>query len=148
MGGNSRGQLGTGNNTNVTTPVQVLTDVKDVDAGAEHTLVLTTSGRLLATGYNNRGQIADEDSVERNTFHTVDKNVVDINCGRSHSLYRKEDGTLWGMGLNVNGILGNSTGADVVIPIKIAEGVKAVFNGNYHSFFFLLYLINQIDNNF
>ena len=40
-------------------PVQVATDVSEVEVGEYHTLYLKTDGSLWATGLNNSGQLGD-----------------------------------------------------------------------------------------
>ena len=56
-GGNDYGQLGLGDTTNISSPVQVghLTDWNEVSAGYDHILSIKTDGTLWAWGRNDYG---------------------------------------------------------------------------------------------
>ena len=62
-GGNSSGQLGTGNNQNSAVPSSVQipsgTFITAIAAGDNHSLALTSTGRVLAWGDNGSGQLGN-----------------------------------------------------------------------------------------
>ena len=84
-GGNSLGQLGTGDNTNRSNFVQVLTNVKSVGAGRFHTLVLKNDGTVWATGFNSRGQLGTGDITNRYSFVQVASNAKAVASGNLHN---------------------------------------------------------------
>src|SRR5699024_1338403 len=60
-GNNSFGQLGIGNSTHSTVPVQVKVPkglvIKSIACGMNHTLLLTANGEIFAMGRNEWGQL-------------------------------------------------------------------------------------------
>ena len=58
-GFNGNGQLGTGNTTGQTSPVQVATGGVAVAAGYLHSVVVKGDGTVVAAGYNNHGQLGN-----------------------------------------------------------------------------------------
>ncbi|GJN04672.1 hypothetical protein PR202_ga22237 [Eleusine coracana subsp. coracana] len=69
--------------------------------GGAHTLFLTQSGRVFATGLNDFGQLGIGSSVT----HTLEK-IVEIAAGNHHSCAVTEDGKLFIWGRNSSGQLG------------------------------------------
>jgi alpha-tubulin suppressor-like RCC1 family protein len=68
-GRNADGQLGLGDTTNRSSPVQVgsLTDWKTVVGGFDHTLVLKTDGTIWVWGRNTEGQLGLGDTTNRSS---------------------------------------------------------------------------------
>jgi hypothetical protein len=138
VGYNPYGGLGTGNATNYTTyqavngawsgKVAKVVFSGNAFSTSGSTYILTTDGRLYASGYNSVGQLGVGDTNNRNTFTEVLRNtngakVVDVHAfGFSNSEYGAyitlDDGTMMATGANNYG----ATGGDV-----------QVF-GNKHSF--------------
>jgi alpha-tubulin suppressor-like RCC1 family protein len=138
MGYNGNGQLGTGDNTNRHSPVEIVAgNVTAVAAGLSHSLFTKSDGSLWAMGVNNYGQLGDNTTVERNTPEQVQFNgVIAVAAGSFHSLFIKSDGSLWGMGLNGAGQLGTGDNTDRHLPaLIVASNVVAVAAGAYHSLF-------------
>ena len=104
-GRNDKYQLGVGNNININTPVQIMTDVADVSAGYEHTLVLKTNGDVYGFGDNTYGQLAS-DGTSIHTPVKVYSNAVSIGTGDYHSLVIDNLNSLYTTGKNDNGQLG------------------------------------------
>ena len=107
-GNNPNGQLGLGDTSDRTSPVQVgsLTDWSEVAACGAFSLAVKTDGTLWAWGRNNVGQLGDGSSTDRsspvqigsltNWFH-----IVPYGGGELRSLAVKTDGTLWFWGRSV-----------------------------------------------
>ncbi len=128
VGNNSNGQLGDNTTANKLIPVAVLTAegrpmtaVKQVSAGAKHTMILKENGDLWAVGNNSNGQLGDGSTTDQWTPVAVmideDRpmtNVAQVSAGGSHTIIVKKDGSLWAVGKNKFGQLGaGNEGAQV-----------------------------------
>lgn len=105
-GANSQYTLGTGNNTPVTTPTLLLSNIKDVWLGVNDALALTNDGKILCCGI---GTLFDSANVQRASWTDVSSyfssigiaNIkkIDINAGclavldTSNRLYASGDNT-------------------------------------------------------
>ena len=107
--------------------------VKQVEAGAAHTLVLKTDGTLWATGANNDGQLGDGTKLPTTTFKQVLTGVKGIAAGQFHSLAIKTDGTLWVAGDNAQGQLGDGTTTDAAAFKQVLANVAQADAGNIHT---------------
>ena len=76
-GFNTYGQLGIGNTTNQSSPVQIgnLHDWLTASCGGVHTLVLKADSTLWAFGYNFTGELGDSTTIQSN---------VPIQIGQNH----------------------------------------------------------------
>jgi RHS repeat-associated protein len=134
-GNNSYGQLGTGNTTSSTTPIQVngLSGASGVAAGDYHSLSLKGDGTVWAWGYNAYGQLGN--GTTSNSTKPVQvsglSGATGIAAGNYHSLVLKADGTVWDWGLNNAGQLGNGTATGSTKPVQVSNlsGVVAVAAG-------------------
>ena len=121
---NSSGQLGLGDLTNRSSPVQVggLSIWSQVVGGSIHSLALQSPGTLWAWGYNALGQLGLSDLTNRSS--PVQVGALSIwtkaACGGYHSLAIQSNGTLWAWGYGGNGQLGNNNSSGIMSsPIQV-----------------------------
>ncbi|MDR2153290.1 MAG: hypothetical protein LBO72_10775 [Helicobacteraceae bacterium] len=133
-GDNLNGKLGLGDNAGrnafalVASPTSK--KIAAVAAGAEHSLALTSEGRVYATGANNNGQIGLGDELQRETFALVapfaDTKIAAVAAGFDHSFAIDENGKLYAAGWNYSGELGlgDNAARNAFAPVKSLEGKK------------------------
>jgi alpha-tubulin suppressor-like RCC1 family protein len=144
-GYNQYGQLGNNSTTTVASPVQVqdeygdnLTAVVAIDAGAYHTLALTSDGRVLAWGWNGYGQVGNG-TIANNQLQATQvatlTDAVAIGAGYYHSVALKSDGTVVSWGMGSFGQLGNGalSGQPLPVPVSSLAGVKSIAAGALHT---------------
>ena len=109
MGGNNKGQLGIGNNTNQSSPIQIGsgTDWSDVESSSYWALALKTDGTLWSWGDNRKGQLGQNNKTEYNspvqipgtTWSKLPENLLAYGVEPGVAAI-KSDGTLWSWGYN------------------------------------------------
>jgi hypothetical protein len=120
-GSNRNGQLGTGNDTSVTTLTSMVMPVgktaKSISTGNYFSLVLMTDGTVYGTGSNANGQLGTGNDTDVNSLTPMlipsGKTAKSISAGYSYSILLMTDGTVYGTGLNANGELGTGNDTDV-----------------------------------
>jgi len=108
-GYNGNGELGLGNRTYYSSPMQVgaLTNWLNV-SGSYSVLAIKTDGTLWSWGKNNYGQLG----LNNTTYYSSPMQVgaltnwSQVCCGPLYSLAIKTDGSLWSWGVNGGGNLG------------------------------------------
>ncbi len=139
-GYNGYGQLGNGASSGYkkSPPLSpVLTEVKEVSLGIEHTCAVKTDGGLYCWGLNDYGQLGDGTNTnDRNTppLSPVLTDVKDVSLGDTHTCAVKTDGGLYCWGRNSSGQLGDGTTAGKLSPPlgPVLTDVKGVsLNGYY-----------------
>lgn len=134
-GRNANGQLGDGTVVQRATPAYVRlpkgVTITQVAAGYDHSLALTSDGRVLAWGLNVNGQLGDG-TVEQRTmpdFVHLPKGVkvTHVAGGTFHSLALTSDGRVLAWGDNVFGELGDGTTGNHGTPafVQLPKGVTA-----------------------
>ncbi len=135
-GNNANGQLGNGTTINTNLPVTVASNVVVGAIGADHSLFVTTDGKLWAMGWNQYGQLGNSLASDTNKPVSVASNVLAVAAGFAHSLFVKTNGTLWAMGYNRYGQLGNgASNYTNPAPVSVASNAVAVAAGENHSLF-------------
>jgi len=105
---NASGQLGNGTFTEQHVPVVVsgmTTSVIAIATGWNHTIALTSDGKVWTWGSNDHGQLGDGTLVDNKTPFLVSSlsgSIVAIAGGSHHTLALKSDGTVWTWGSNVS----------------------------------------------
>ena len=145
-GWNYYGELGLGDDTDITIFTQVTTninnDVKQIVCGYRHTFILKTDGSVWSCGVNSSGQLGLGDTTKRNTFTQVTTNinndVEQIAGGQNHTIILKNDGSIWSCGYNEWGQLGLGDDTDrnifTQVVTNINNDVKQVSCGSNHTF--------------
>ncbi|MBW7895669.1 MAG: immunoglobulin domain-containing protein, partial [Opitutaceae bacterium] len=136
VGVNFRGQLGIGNTTAQSSPVQIASSTKAVAAGSAYSFFLTVDGVLHGMGQNFYGALGIGTTANSQTTPvTVAEGVASVHAGDNHSLIIKEDGSLWTTGYNILGALGDGTTEDRAVPVLVDTGVVSAAGGSLHSLF-------------
>ncbi|WP_142116370.1 Ig-like domain repeat protein [Salinispora arenicola] len=144
-GRNVSGQLGNGDSTNRSTPVEVSlpagVTITAVAAGAFHSLALTSAGAVLAWGENLHGQLGNGGTTDRSTPVEVSLpagvTITAVAAGAAYSLALTSTGAVLAWGDNSNGQLGNgtTTGSSTPVDVDLPAGmtITTVAAGAAHS---------------
>jgi len=141
-GNNSFGQLGRGNSTNVSSPIQVPAgntygSWKQLSLGGGQTAAIQSNGTLWTWGLNSWGQLGINNQLNYPQPQPI--NITNtwsaVACGYFHTLAIQSPGTLWSWGNNSYGQLGSSNTTNRSSPTQVgALGVwTAVACGYYHT---------------
>lgn len=140
-GQNAQGQLGQGNNTNLSTPTQVgaLATWSKISCGTGgHVLAIKSDGTLWAWGHNGSGRLGDGTTAQRTSPVQIGALTTwsKVSAGQGYSAAIKTDGTLWAWGANGSGQLGNGTTTNQTTgPVQIGNDTDwaqvVVSNGAY-----------------
>lgn len=139
---NHDGQLGNGQRSDRSTPVDVVgltTGVKVISTGWRHTCAVTATGGAKCWGNNHDGQLGDGTEIDRNTPEDVVgllAKVTAIRTGERHTCALTVVGGVKCWGNNHDGQLGDGTKKDKVTPVDVTgltSGVIALTAGWRHS---------------
>ncbi|TPX68763.1 hypothetical protein SpCBS45565_g02894 [Spizellomyces sp. 'palustris'] len=149
FGSNAHGQLGTGATDDASVPVTCLvpnsltTPPLCLAGGANHSVIVTADGSLLAAGANERGQLGIPGGRELHTFSPVLIPTVFpppvfryVACGWDHTLALTSDGDLYVFGSNEFGQLGlgaDTKQVDRPLRLDIGTAVEKIAAGMRHS---------------
>lgn len=125
-GQNNNGQLGNGTTANEMYAIKMrnpegtgdLTNIIDVSAGTNHSLMLAKDGKVYAVGYANKYQLGINDTATKTLPVEMDKiyNAVEISAGTEYSVVLRGDGVAFGVGSGAYGQTGlDETGTKTVI---------------------------------
>ncbi|CAA7027055.1 unnamed protein product [Microthlaspi erraticum] len=146
-GSGDHGRLGLGNLESQWRPsvCSALTDhsIRAIACGGAHTLFLTETRRVFATGLNDFGQLGVSDvethAMEPLEVSGLEKDILHISAGYNHSAAITVDGELYMWGKNSSGQLGLGKKAARVVPVptkvQALHGItiKSVALGSEHS---------------
>jgi len=138
-GRNDYGQLGLGDTTNRTSPVQVgvVTTWSQVSSGDASCSAIRSNGTLWSWGYNGDGRLGDGTTTQRNSPVQIgsDTNWSKVTCGAAHILALKNNGTLWSSGRNVEGQLGlgDTSNRISLVQIGSATNWSKIDSGHFHT---------------
>ncbi|QWB99902.1 InlB B-repeat-containing protein [Mycoplasmatota bacterium] len=156
-GSNNNGQLGDGTRTDRTTPTEITSQfglnagetVKNISLGVEHSIAITSEGRVFTWGSNNNGQLGDGTRTDRTTPIEITsqfgldagETLTSISLGVEHSIAITSEGRVFTWGSNNNGQLGDGTSTDRTTPTEITsqfgldagETVTSISLGYFHS---------------
>lgn len=111
-GRNDKGQLGLGDCTNRSTPQKLIfpkISIELVCCGSEHTVILTSSGKVYGWGRNESGQLGlGDDNCYKNTPHELNLLylIKSICCGIQHTIALTYSNEIYVWGNNNHGQLG------------------------------------------
>lgn len=143
FGSNQHGQLGRSVNLNTGNPnylAKLMGDVKSVDTGYQHTVILKKNGEVWTVGMNGFGQLGHSINVGNSSTpilnpQKVMDNVVSVAAGQYYTMAIKENGELWSFGWNQYGQLGHNanimTYTPNPTPTKVMEDVASVSTSSY-----------------
>jgi alpha-tubulin suppressor-like RCC1 family protein len=142
-GADSNGQLGIGTTTAfMSSPIAVDTTgvlngkfIKDVAAGAVHTVVLSNDGQVFTFGCNDNGQLGAT-SVVGNSKVPVALDIelafiTAISAGAAHTVALAQSGALFAWGSNLNGQLGDGTVTTRQKPVLVLTVDKQIVSIAY-----------------
>lgn len=140
-GRNAEGQLGLGNNTTVSSPVQVgsLSTWTLTALGNYDTLAVKSDGTLWGWGRNAGGNLALGDTVSRNSPVQVGALTTWLKAAAGQyetSLFRTADGKLYAAGSGYQGGLGlgNTTNYSSPVQVGALTHWADIATGSYNSF--------------
>ena len=124
-GNNNQGQLGLGNTTSRSSPVQVgaLTDWSDakISSSLSSTLAVKSNGTLWAWGWGGYGSLGQGNTTSRSSPVQVGALTTwaEVSVGFGNVLAVKTDGTLWSWGFGVEGGLGQGNTTNRSSPVQV-----------------------------
>jgi len=127
-GRNDLGQLGLGDTTQRTSPVQigVVTTWSKIAVGNANVSAIRTDGTLWSWGYNADGRLGDSSTTQRNSPVQIGSatNWSEISAGGNHTVAIKTNGTLWAWGNNSQYQLGDGTTTQRTSPVQIGSATN------------------------
>ena len=124
-GVNNNGQIGYGDTTNYSSPVQVGSlSWPEISAGATFSLAVDPNGKLWSTGSNNYGQLGLGNTASYSSFTQVGalttwSKPAALGGGGDANAAIKTDGTLWTWGYNNKGQLGLGDTISRSSPVQV-----------------------------
>ena len=117
-------KLGLGTKTNVTKPTKTnMTNIMEISAGRNHTVVLGANRVLYSTGSNSNGQLGIGTKDDKLLFTEITKvqDMMSISSGNTYSVAIKYDGDVYGWGDYYHGTSSVKTKTNSRIPVKIGN---------------------------
>jgi alpha-tubulin suppressor-like RCC1 family protein len=118
-GNNWGGQLGQGDTTNRSTPIQIITNIgtltiSSISSFNHHVLFRTNTNTIYGCGHNGNGRLASTSTSDiliptQITTNIASLKIVNVKAGNLHSLFLTDNGDVYACGMNDGGELGNTT---------------------------------------
>ena len=122
-GANYQGQLGQGDTTNRSSPVQVgsASNWRSIAAGCEHTVATAGDGTVWTWGKNQYGQLGLGDTISRNVPVQVGSATdwLSAAAGGNVTAALRRNASLWTWGNNLNDQLGNGESVFLTVPTPV-----------------------------
>jgi len=145
-GNNASGQLGDGTLEERLTPVNITDNlefdagekISEIGLGEDHSLMLTSMGRVFAWGSNYIGQLGDETlgavsiptKIDANFNFNIGESITDITVGKLYNIAMSSEGRVFTWGDNEYGQLGDGTDVGKPTPTDITSNFA--FNEGEH----------------
>jgi alpha-tubulin suppressor-like RCC1 family protein len=129
FGENVGGQLGVGDTTNRSTPVQVFgisSSATAIAGGFRNTIVLLADGTVRTVGGNGSGQLGVADTVNRLIPVKVGVSGNKVAGGLYHTAVISNDGTVRTFGSNDSGELGVGNTTSRLTPVQVTGLTSAI----------------------
>lgn len=137
FGKNTHGQLGIGNATDISSPVQIGSGTNWADvfgSFCRSNFAIRTDGTLWAWGQNPEGNLGDGTTTPRSSPVQIAGTWTTVAAGLFHTIGIKSDGSLWGWGDTGSGQVGSgSTGTSISSPVQLQSGSTFVKVAAGHS---------------
>ena len=117
----------------------IMTNIRAIDLGWEHTCALTTSGAVKCWGANWSGQLGDGTITHRQTPTNVRglaSGISAISAGYRHTCALTTGGGVKCWGMNAEGQLGDGTNTERHAPVNVSgltSGIAAISAGYKHT---------------
>ncbi|KAH9249740.1 hypothetical protein BASA81_012536 [Batrachochytrium salamandrivorans] len=134
MGRNNYGQLGTGNITDQTAPLQVVglaaENIVSVACGYWHTCAVGAAGAMFCWGSYFNGRLGNpsigSDSPNPVQVTGITSGAASAWAGWYNSFALMQNGTVWAFGRDQYGVFGTGSTGDQPVPIVYGQGVSGV----------------------
>ncbi len=136
FGSNSYGQLGNGTNDFYASPIEITSGfslsgeekIIQIIAGGNHSLAISSTGKVYAWGSNNYGELGDESYTNRLVPTDItlqfdleeDEVIIKLSGGYFNTLALTSQGRVFGMGNNIYGQLGIGNTISQNSPIEVS----------------------------
>jgi len=125
VGANNLGNLGVGDTTSISSPVQVgsLETWSQVSVGGWHVVGIRSDGALFTWGLNDKGQLGDGSTTDRSSPVQIGTTEWAMAAASYHGSTGaiKTDGTLWVWGNNYYGELGVGDTTSYSSPVQVGS---------------------------
>lgn len=115
------------------TTVSYAATTSHISAGAAHSAVIDSSGKLWAWGANALGQLGNGTTSNNRVPVLIGEGFAQVSAGANHTLAIKPDGSLWAWGSNAYGQLGSGNFTLTTVPVLVGNGFLQAAAAKYFS---------------
>jgi uncharacterized repeat protein (TIGR02543 family) len=151
-------ELGLGNNTAVTLPLDITSNfslgsetIVDITMGNHNTMLLTSDGRVISVGYNHRGALVTGNTTSLTLLTEVTSNFSVIGEDSLNNLVLSkynnvsfaitDNGDLFACGNNDDYQIGDGTNITRLIPVQITKSGWNYYNSSQFEYLEIIVLI-------